>query len=79
MHCHRTRSRWSLATCRVCAYVLVLLKEPKTWRSVVLIATGLGAKFSPQNIETIVTTGLLVAGILGATLHDRKSQRRGDK
>lgn len=72
---HR-RSTFAVWKCRICAYVVVLFKEPKTWRSVALLVAGLGVKISPENWEGIMSTGVIVAGLLGSVLHDRKPPRR---
>lgn len=53
-------------------YLLARLQEPTTWRGLVLIATAVGAKWSPTQAEAIVTAGLLVAGIIGAVVPDKR-------
>lgn len=47
-------------------YILERLKEPSTWRGLVLIATALGAKISPDQAEAIVVAGLFLVGAIGA-------------
>lgn len=59
---------------QVTDYLLARLREPSTWRGLVLIATACGAALSPEQQEAIVTVGLLVAGLLGALLPDAKSR-----
>lgn len=53
-------------------YLIDRLKEPSTWRGLIMIATGVaGAKWSPESQETIVYVGVSLAGIVGAILPDR--------
>ena len=53
-------------------YLIERLKEPSTWRRLIMIATGLaGAKWGPESQETIVYVGVSLAGIVGAILPDR--------
>lgn len=53
-------------------YLIERLKEPSTWRGLIMIATGVaGAKWSPESQETIVYVGVSLAGIVGAILPDR--------
>lgn len=47
-------------------YLIERLKEPSTYRGIVLIITAFGAKISPEQTEAIVSTGLLIAGFIGA-------------
>lgn len=54
-------------------YLIARLKEPSTWRGLVLIATACGAVLSPDQREAIVTGGLLVVGLIGAAIADTKS------
>ncbi|WP_198013921.1 hypothetical protein [Desulforegula conservatrix] len=46
-------------------YILERLKEPSTWRGLVLIATALGAKISPDQAEAIVLVGIGIVGLIG--------------
>lgn len=53
-------------------YLIERLKEPSTWRGLIMIATGVaGANWSPESQETIVYVGVSLAGIVGAILPDR--------
>lgn len=54
-------------------YLIARLKEPSTWRGLVLIATACGAVLSPDQMETIVTGGMMVVGLIGALTSDTKS------
>ena len=51
-------------------YLLDRMKEPSTWRGLILVVTSFGIKLSPDQIEAITFTGLLLAGFLGAALPD---------
>lgn len=46
-------------------YLNERLKEPSTWRGLIMIATALGVNISPDLQNAIVSTGLLVAGVVG--------------
>ena len=53
-------------------YLIERLKEPSTWRGLIMIATGVaGAKWCPESQDTIVYVGVSLAGIVGAILPDR--------
>lgn len=51
-------------------YLIDRLKEPSTWRGLIMVATGVGASWSPQSQETIVYVGVAIAGVVGAILPD---------
>jgi hypothetical protein len=51
-------------------YLLERLKEPSTWRGIIMVATGVGASWSPQSQEAIVYVGVSLAGVVGALLPD---------
>ena len=53
-------------------YLIDRLKEPSTWRGLVMIATACGAVLSPDQREAIVTGGLLIVGLIGAAIADTK-------
>lgn len=44
------------------AYMLARLKEPSTWRGLVLVATAFGMYLDPLQSHAIVTLGLALAG-----------------
>ncbi len=54
-------------------YLIAQMKQPSTWRGLVLIATACGAILSPEQRDAIVTFGLMVAGLIGAAISDTKS------
>lgn len=47
-------------------YLRARLKEPSTWRGLVLLLTSLGIGISPEQADAIVAAGLAVAGAIGA-------------
>lgn len=53
-------------------YLIDRLKEPSTWRGLIMVATGVfGAQWGPESQETILYVGVSLAGIVGAVLPDR--------
>lgn len=46
------------------------LSQPSTWRGFVFIVTAAGAHWSPEHQEAVVTSGLALAGVLGAFIDD---------
>ncbi|WP_198013930.1 hypothetical protein [Desulforegula conservatrix] len=46
-------------------YIIDRLKEPSTWRGLVLIATALGAKITPDQSEAVIMVGISIAGLIG--------------
>lgn len=60
------------------AYILARLKEPSSWRGVVLLLTSLGITLSPEQAEAIIAIGMAVAGAVGVFAPDgRKQSIRG--
>ena len=55
------------------AYVLARAVESSTWRGMILVATAVGAKLTPDQTEAIVVVGLALAGMIGAALPDAKA------
>lgn len=54
-------------------YVLARLKEPSTWRGLVLVLTSIGLGISPQQAEAIVAAGLAIAGLIGVFAPDNRT------
>jgi hypothetical protein len=52
------------------AYVLERLKEPSTWRGIVLLLTAVGVPIAPGMADMIISAGLAVAGLIGAVTPD---------
>jgi hypothetical protein len=52
-------------------YLIDRLKEPSTWRGLVLCATAAGATISPDWQNAIITLGLALAGGIGIGTPDK--------
>jgi len=52
-------------------YLLDRLKEPSTWVGLTTIATAFGIKISPEQAQSIISTGLLCAGFIGVITKDK--------
>lgn len=55
---------------RITAYLRARSKEPTTWRGLVFLLTSLGVALSPEQSAAIVSTGLAIAGGIGALVPD---------
>ena len=51
-------------------YIIQRLKEPSTWRGIILVATAAGAHWSPESQATVITVGVGLAGVIGALIPD---------
>ena len=47
------------------------LKEPSTWRGMVLVLTALGITMNPDLVAAITAVGTGVAGLIGVLAKDR--------
>jgi len=56
---------------RTLNYLTARLREPSTWRGLVLLLTGLGVSLSPEQQASIAAAGLALAGLLGAATPDK--------
>lgn len=54
-------------------YLTDRLKEPSTWHGLIVLTSAVGAKISPDMADAIISTGLLVAGIVGVFSPDKKT------
>lgn len=52
-------------------YILNRLREPSTWRGLVLFVTALGVPVRPELMEPIIATGLAVTGLIGVVTQDK--------
>lgn len=52
-------------------YLAARLKEPSTWRGIVLLLTAFGVPIAPAMADTIVSVGLAVAGFIGVAAPDK--------
>ena len=57
---------------KVKEYVKARLKEPSTWRGMILLCTAFGVPIAPQMAEAIITVGLALAGGVGVVALDKK-------
>lgn len=46
-------------------YLLDRLKEPSTWRGLILLATALGVPISTDAAEYVIAIGIAGAGLVG--------------
>lgn len=53
-------------------YIKDRLKEPSTWRGIILLCTALGVPIAPQMAEAIITIGLALSGGVGVITPDKK-------
>lgn len=51
-------------------YLLERMREPSTWRGLVLVITSCGIAIRPEKIEAITFIGLFAAWMLGAATQD---------
>lgn len=56
-------------------YLLNRLKEPSTWRGLALIGTVAGINLNPEQINTIVSFGLSLSGLIGVFIPDAKASK----
>lgn len=53
-------------------YALERLKEPSTWRGIILLLTAVGVPIAPQMADAIICVGLALAGGVGVVTPDKK-------
>lgn len=53
------------------AYMIERMKEPSTWRGVILLLTAIGVPVAPAMADAIVSVGLAVAGLIGVATPDK--------
>ncbi len=54
-------------------YMLARLAESSTWRGLVMLATALGVKLDPSQMNAIVALGMAVAGAIAVFVPDKKA------
>ena len=59
-------------------YLLDRLKEPSTWRGLVLIATSAGVAVTPAMADAIVALGIGLAGVIGVVTADKKPVEKSE-
>ena len=51
-------------------YIVDRLKEPSSWRGLVMIATAFGVAVNPDLLAAIVSAGTGIAGVIGFAFKD---------
>lgn len=52
-------------------YIKARLKEPSTWRGIILILTACGVPIAPGISDVVITVGLALAGGVGVVAPDK--------
>lgn len=55
-------------------YIKARLKEPSTWRGIILLLTAVGVPIAPAMGEAVITVGLALAGGVGVVMPDKKDE-----
>lgn len=55
-------------------YILERLKEPSSWRGLVLIATAFGVTLNPDLVSAIIAVGTGLAGVIGFVCKDKVAE-----
>jgi hypothetical protein len=53
------------------SYLVARLREPSTWRGIIMLLTAAGVQIQPQMIEVIVSCGMALAGLIGVVSADK--------
>lgn len=60
---------------RLRSFLIERFSEPSTWRGIVMVLTSLGIGLTPEHLESIMFTGLLITGALGAFTKDKVTKK----
>lgn len=52
-------------------YIVDRLKEPSTWRGIIMLLTALGLSIEPELATAIVTAGVSAVGLVGVVTRDK--------
>ena len=52
-------------------YLIERMKEPSTWRGIILLLTAVGVPIAPELQSVIISAGLGLAGLVGAVTPDK--------
>ena len=52
-------------------YLVERMKEPSTWRGIILLLTAAGVPIAPELQTVIISAGLGLAGLIGAITPDK--------
>ena len=55
-------------------YILDRLKEPSSWRGLVMIATAFGVSVNPELLTSIIAAGTGLAGVIGFVFKDKVAE-----
>lgn len=55
-------------------YILDRLKEPSSWRGLVMIATAFGVSVNPELMDSIIAAGTGLAGVIGFVFKDKVAE-----
>lgn len=55
-------------------YILDRLKEPSSWRGLVMVATAFGVSVSPELMDAIIASGTGLAGVIGFVFKDKVAE-----
>ena len=55
-------------------YILDRLKEPSSWRGLVMIVTAFGVSVSPELMDSIIAAGTGLAGVIGFVFKDKVAE-----
>lgn len=51
-------------------YLIELIAQPSTWRGIVMVLTSIGISINPELQAQIISAGLAIAGLIGASFRD---------
>ena len=52
-------------------YLLERMREPSTWRGIIMLLTAIGVPVAPAMADAIISVGLAVAGLIGVATPDK--------
>ena len=55
-------------------YIIDRLKEPSSWRGLVMIATAFGVSVSPELMDSVIAVGTGLAGVIGFVFKDKVAE-----
>lgn len=53
----------------------VSLREPSTWRGLVMILTAVGVQISPEQVNATIAAGVALAGMIGVFFKDQSNDK----
>lgn len=53
-------------------YMLARLKEPSTWRGIILVLTAAGVPIDPMMADKVIAVGIALSGLVGIFTADPK-------